>query len=80
VHWYSQAEYAALTGDVDAAFRHLQVVLEKGFSSAARPLPTFEPLADDQRFQAFRATGLERANRERAELGMGPYEPPLLFE
>ena len=80
VHWFSQAEYAVLIGDVDAAASHLQVVLDKGFSSVVRPLATFEALADDQRFQAFRATALERVNRERAELGMGPYERPLLFE
>jgi TolB-like protein/Tfp pilus assembly protein PilF len=80
VHWVSQAEYAALTGDVEAAVGHLQTALDKGFSSVVPPLGAFDSLEDDPRFEAILATSLERANRERVELGMGPYERPLLLE
>jgi TolB-like protein/Tfp pilus assembly protein PilF len=80
VQWVSQAEYAALTGDVEAAVGHLQSALDKGFSSVEPPLRAFDSLEDDPRFQAILATSLERANQERAELGMGPYERPLFLE
>ena len=80
VHWMSQAEYAALTGDVEAAVGHLQTALNKGYSSVVPPLRAFDLLEDDPRFQAILATSLERANQERAELGMGPYERPLFLE
>ena len=80
VHWVSQAEYAALTGDVEAAVAHLQTALDKGFSSVEPPLRAFDSLEDDPAFQTILATSLERANQERAELGMGPYEQPLFLE
>ena len=80
VHWVSQAEYAALTGDVEAAVAHLQTALDKGFSSVEPPLRAFDSLEDDPAFQTILATSLERANQERAELGMGPYERPLFLE
>jgi len=80
VQWMSQAEYAALTGDVEAAVGHLQTALDKGFSSVEPPLRAFDSLEDDPRFETILATSLERANRERAELGMGPYERRLLLE
>ena len=80
VHWMSQAEYAALTGDVKAAVGHLQTALDKGFSSVEPPLRAFDLLEDDPRFEAILATSLERANQERAELGMGPYERALFLE
>jgi len=80
VHWVSQAEYAALTGDVEAAVAHLQTALDKGFSSVEPPLRAFNSLEDDPAFQTILATSLERANQERAELGMGPYEQPLFLE
>jgi len=80
VHWMSEAEYAALTDDVEAAVGHLQTALDKGFASVEPPLRAFDLLEDDPRFEAILMTSLERANQERAELGMGPYERPLFLE
>jgi len=80
IHWYCQAQYAALTGDADAAIAHLQTSFDKGFVSVIVTDPVFEVLADDERFLSIESNIISRANQERAKLGMGPYEPPMLFD
>jgi len=80
VHWISRAQYAALTDDRDAAFRHLQTALDRGFVAVVVPDAPFALLADDARYATFSATALARANREREELGLEPYKAPLLFQ
>jgi len=79
VHWISQAQYAALNGDPDTAMAHLQTMLDKGFVGVSIVDPVFDPIRNDERFVAVEAAALERANEERAKLGMGPYEPPIQF-
>jgi len=79
VQWYSRAQYAVLTGDESAAIEHLQTVLDKGFVGVEMLDPVMDSLRNDERFVAIEAAALERANEERAKLGMGPYEPPIQF-
>lgn len=80
VFWISQAQNDILRGDADGAIEHLQAALDRGYAGVARPGAVFGMIEQDERYQSFAATALERANQERAKLGMGPYEPPLLLE
>jgi len=80
IHWYSKAQYAVLTGDIDAATSHLQTALDRGYVSAEQLDPVMDLIADDKRFVSLTATALARANQERAKLGMEPYRRPLRFE
>jgi len=75
--WYCKAQYAALSGNADAAIGHLQLALDKGFVSVVIIEPLFDLLKDDERFQAIRRDALARADKERAKLGMDPYRPIL---
>ena len=74
-YWYSEAQYAALDADADAAIGHLKLALDKGFVSVTMSEPLFDLLEDDERYQSIVRAALERANEERAKLGMGPYRP-----
>ena len=79
VYWYSEAQYALLTGDEDAAIAHLQTSLDKGIAGVGNFDPVFDPIRNDERFVAFEAEALRRANAERTALGLGPYKPPIQF-
>jgi TolB-like protein/thioredoxin-like negative regulator of GroEL len=76
-HWWSQAQYAVLTGDLDKGAMYL----ERAFDSGATRVFGFEPLwdlaADDARFEAIFAKIIARGNEERAKLGLEPFRPPL---
>jgi TolB-like protein len=76
-HWWSQAQYAVLTGDLEKGAMYL----ERAFDSGATRVFGFEPLwdlaADDARFEAIFAKIIARGNAERAELGLDPFRPPL---
>ena len=76
-HWWSQAQYAVLTGDLDEGAMYL----ERAFDSGATRVFGFEPLwdlaADDARFEAIFAKIIARGNAERAELGLEPFRAPL---
>ena len=76
-HWWSQAQYAVLTGDLDKGAMYL----ERAFDSGATRVFGFEPLwdlaADDARFVAIFEKIIARGNAERAKLGLEPFRPPL---
>lgn len=80
IYWYSQAQHSALKGDHDAAIDHLQTSVDKGYVSVVVSDPVFDALAGNGRFVTIESNIVARANQERAKLGMGPYEPPLLLE
>jgi len=77
IHWNSQAQYAVLTGDIDAAIEHLRHANDDGYVAAFRFDTLFQLIADDDRFKAIEAASLARANEERAKLGLEPYRPTL---
>jgi TolB-like protein/Flp pilus assembly protein TadD len=76
-HWWSQAQYAVLTGDLDKGAMYL----ERAFDSGATRVFGFEPLwdlaADDARFVAIFEKIIARGNAERAKLGLEPFRPLL---
>ena len=74
-YWYSEAQYAALSGNADAAVRQLQIAVDKGYVSVVMIEPLFDLLKNDERYLAIRQVALERANEERAKLGLSPYRP-----
>jgi TolB-like protein len=76
-HWYSRAQYAALTGDHDEAIEHLERALDTGFVSVLFIEPLFDLLREDARFLDIEARALARANEEREKLGLGPYRPAM---
>jgi len=75
-HWVSQAEYAALTGDVDDVLKQMQRAVASGYvSTYAFTSPVFESIREDPRFQNLEKQVLTRVDEERAKLGMEPYRP-----
>jgi TolB-like protein/Tfp pilus assembly protein PilF len=75
-HWYDQAEYAALTGDVDDVLKQMQRAVASGFvSTVAFTSPVFDSVREDPRFQVIEQQVLTRVDEERAKLGMEPYRP-----
>ena len=74
--WYSQAEYAALTGDIDKVLEQMQRAVASGYvSTAAFSTPIFDSIREDSRFQEIEQQVLTRVDEERAKLGMEPYRP-----
>ncbi len=77
LHWWSQAQYAVLTGDLENG----ALYLERAFDGGATRVAGFEALwdlaADDARFEAIFAKIIARGNAERAELGWEPFQPRL---
>jgi len=74
--WYSQAEYAALTGDVDKVLEQMRRAVASGYvSTYAFSTPIFDSIRQDSRFQEVEQQVLKRVDEERAELGMEPYRP-----
>ncbi len=78
-HWWSQAQYAVLTGDLENGAMYL----ERAFDGGATGVAGFEALwdlaADDARFEAIFVKIIARGNAERAELGWEPFQPRLEF-
>lgn len=63
----------ALLGDVDAAFDHLELAVERGWRIIGDPVesvPEFANLADDPRFDELKAAMLANANADRELLGL----------
>ena len=79
--WYSQAEYAALTGDVDKVLEQMRRAVASGYvSTFAFSAPIFDSIREDSRFQEIEQRVLVRADEERAKLGMEPYRPFVATE
>ncbi len=73
---YSEAEYAALTGDVEKALTMLRAAIDSGYRYVeGLSLPTFELIRDDQRFVDLKEELVAIRDAQRAELGLGPYRP-----
>ncbi len=73
-HWISQAEYAALTSDVDEVLKQMQQAVASGYvSTYAFTSPIFDSIREDPRFQNIEQQVLTRVDEERAKLGMEPY-------
>jgi hypothetical protein len=74
-HWYSEAEYAALTSDVDEVLKQMQQAVASGYvSTYAFASPIFDSIREDPRFQDIEQQVLTRVDEERAKLGMEPYQ------
>ena len=75
-YWFSQAQYAALTSDVDEVLKQMQRAVASGYvSTAAFASPIFDSVREDPRFQNIEQQVLTRVDEERAKLGMEPYRP-----
>lgn len=75
-HWFSQTQYAALTGDVDDVLKQMQRAVASGYvSTAAFSSPIFDSVRENPRFQNIEQQVLTRVDEERAKLGMVPYRP-----
>jgi len=75
-YWYNEAEYAALTGDVDDVLKQMQQAVASGYvSTHAFTSPIFDSIREDPRFQNIEQQVLTRVDEERAKLGMEPYRP-----
>jgi hypothetical protein len=75
--WYSKSQYAALTGNAEAATSYMQEAYDAGLTAVVFIEPLFGLLDEDAAFQAVKAKIIERGNRERADLGLDPYRPVL---
>ncbi len=75
---YSNAQYAALNGDVAGALVALQGALDVGYRNATGfDSAVFQNLKDEPKFAELRQTLLGYVDKERAKLGMPPYDPLL---
>lgn len=73
----SRAAYHAMVDDVDAAFVHLRSAVDNGWATVGDPvvvMPELQSIADDSRFAAIEATMLETVNRDRAMVGLPPFD------
>jgi len=78
---YSEAEYAALTGDRDGALLALQAALDSSYRVAQGfDSPIFRNLEGDPQFEELRQTLANYVDAEREKLGMPPYRPVPLVE
>ena len=69
--WFSKAEYAALTSDLDGLLVSLQKTIETGgIGVYGFPSPTFDRYRDEPRFIAIESEAIGRANAERSKLGL----------
>jgi tetratricopeptide (TPR) repeat protein len=72
----SEAQYAALRGDVEGAIAALQRALDSGYRvSGGFDSPIFQNLNGEPRFDELRTTMARYVDEERAKLGMDPYLP-----
>jgi len=73
---FNQAVHAAMLGDTDLAFEHLFVAAEGGASSGgelAEVVPQLATLVGDPRLLEIEAMMLETMNRDRAVVGLPPF-------
>ena len=73
----SLAFHKAMSGDLDAAFEHMEDAVENGWVAVGEPAeidPRFTLLADDPRFGPIKETMLATLNRDRALVGLEPFE------
>jgi TolB-like protein/Tfp pilus assembly protein PilF len=69
--WWNEAEYAALTGDIEAMLSSLRKSIATGlYTTAGFYSAHFNPYRDDARFKALEQEAIRRANQERLKLGM----------
>ena len=72
----SVAQYAALSGDDEAALTALQNAIDTGLRSILHfDDPIFGGLAERSEYKAMRAELIARVDQQRAAMGMGPYRP-----
>jgi TolB-like protein/Tfp pilus assembly protein PilF len=70
-YWWNEAEYAALTGDVEAMLSSLRKSMDTGlYGTAGLFSPAFNRYRDDERFIELEREAIRRANAERRKLGM----------
>ena len=70
-YWWNEAEYAALTGDVEAMLGSLRKSMETGlYGTAGFYSATFNRYRDDARFVELEKEAIRRANDARRKLGM----------
>jgi len=70
-YWWNRAEYAALTGDVDAMLGYLRRTIDSGlYCTAGFYTAPFGRYRGDARFIALESEAIRRAKDERRKLGM----------
>jgi TolB-like protein/Flp pilus assembly protein TadD len=73
---YSEAEYAALNGDIEGAINALQRAIDSGFRNGAGiESPVFGNLHSEPKFKELQQSMASYVDEERAKLGMEPYLP-----
>ena len=76
LHNVSEAQYAALTGDAEAALAALRRAIDNGLHSIVNfEDPIFGNIADRAEYRAMRAELVALIDQQRAAVGMGPYRP-----
>ena len=71
------ASHAAMLGDIDAAFAHLEAAVDSGWVAIGDPAeiePTLAVLADDPRYASIKANVLANVNADRELLGLGLFD------
>jgi len=70
-YWWNMAEFAALTGDVEAMLSSLRKTIATGlYCTAGFFTAPFDRFRDDARFIELEQEAIRRANQERRKLGM----------
>jgi TolB-like protein/tetratricopeptide (TPR) repeat protein len=76
IRHYSQAQYAALNGDVEGALVSIQATFDNGYAFAGGfDNVVFSGLRGEPRFEEIAQTLAQRVDDERSKLGMPPYRP-----
>ena len=77
--WLFESELAAMTGSDEDVLKQVQKIVDNGGVGVLLfTTPIFDRMKDNSDFQKLRATVLERANDERAKLGLDPYLPQFV--
>ena len=70
-YWWNEAEYAALTSNVDLMLSSMRRTIDTGlFSTSGFFTQPFNPYRNDARFIELEKESIRRANEARRELGM----------
>jgi TolB-like protein/Flp pilus assembly protein TadD len=73
---FGEAQYAALTGNIEGAVDRLQRAVDGGYrNSGGIESPIFENLRGHPKFEALKQNLANYVDEERAKLGMEPYLP-----
>jgi len=73
----NRATYAAMLGDIDTAFIHLEAAVDSGWVVIGEPaeaVPALEVLVDDPRFAGIATRILAAVNEDRELLGLGLFD------